>query len=111
MTRLLPTLTLLLLAPVPVLAFPISVMQTPATAAGPLVPVQEREEREPGPADLEEATEIAIERFGGEVASAATVERDGREVHEIRLFDEGNEGRVRTVRIDPDTGRIIPPRR
>ena len=72
------------------------------------MPMQERKEREPGPANLEEATEIAVERYGGEVAEAETVEREGRRVHEIRLLL--SDGSVRTVRIDPSTGAIIPPR-
>jgi uncharacterized membrane protein YkoI len=72
----------------------------------PFVMAQQVEEREPGPADLEEAIEIAVKRYGGELAGAATVERDGRRVHEIRLLVDDTS--VRTVRIDPDTGAIIP---
>lgn len=69
---------------------------------------QDEAEREPGPANLEEAVEIAIKRYGGEAVRADTVERDGVEVHEIRLLLE--DSRVRTVRIDPATGKIIVPR-
>jgi len=69
--------------------------------------LQERRRREPGPATLTEAIEIAIERYGGRATNAETVERDGRRVHEIRLFLE--DGSVRTVRINPDTGAILPP--
>ena len=86
-----------------------------APAAGPdggslrdQVPLQEARPREPGPANLKEATEIAIERYGGEVSAANTVERDGRRVHEIRLLLD--DGTVRTVRIDPQTGAVILPR-
>ena len=70
-------------------------------------PLQEKRPREPGPATLTEAIEIAIERYGGRATNAETVERDGRRVHEIRLFLE--DGSVRTVRINPDTGAILPP--
>jgi uncharacterized membrane protein YkoI len=69
--------------------------------------LQERRQREPGPATLTEAIEIAIERYGGRATNAETVERDGRRVHEIRLFLE--DGSVRTVRINPDTGALLPP--
>jgi uncharacterized membrane protein YkoI len=81
---------------------------SPAAASQPAErPLQERRQREPGPATLEEAVEIAIERYGGRATNAETVERDGRRVHEIRLFLE--DGSVRTVRINPDTGAILPP--
>ncbi|MGD8339462.1 MAG: PepSY domain-containing protein [Gammaproteobacteria bacterium] len=72
----------------------------------PFVVSQESEEREPGPATLEEAIEIALKRYGGQATRSETVERDGRQVHEIRVF--GEDGIVRTVRIDPETGAIIP---
>jgi uncharacterized membrane protein YkoI len=101
---------ILLLAMPPVLAFPVRTGGDAIAESSPLVASQEAPEREPGPADLEEAIEIAVKRFGGEPAGAATVERDGRQVHEVRLLDETN-GSVRTVRIDPDTGTIIPPPR
>jgi uncharacterized membrane protein YkoI len=67
-------------------------------------------EREPGPADLEEAIEIAEALYGGDMNRAETVVREGREVHEIRLYDEAA-GTVRTVWIDPDTGLVVQPRR
>ena len=70
------------------------------------LPLQQRKEREPGPATLREAVEIAIERYGGREARAETVEREGRRVHEVRLLLE--DGSVRTVRINPDTGAILP---
>jgi uncharacterized membrane protein YkoI len=73
-------------------------------------PAPAAEEREPGPADLKEAIEIAEKHTGGKMAGAETVRREGRMVHEIRiLLDDG--GRVRTVRIDPATGAIIPQER
>jgi uncharacterized membrane protein YkoI len=66
-------------------------------------------EREPGPADLEEAIEIALKRYPGEAAGAETVVREGQRVHEVRVF--GQDGTVRTVRVDPETGAIIPQQR
>jgi uncharacterized membrane protein YkoI len=64
------------------------------------------EEREPGPADLDEAVEIALKRYGGEVTNRDTVVREGKRVHEIRIL--GDDGVVHNVRIDPETGRFIP---
>lgn len=104
------TAMMLLFALPPALAFPVRQGGDAVDQWQPLVASQEAEEREPGPADLEEAIEIAVKRYGGEPAGAATVERDGRQVHEVRLLDETS-GSVRTVRVDPDTGAIIPPRR
>jgi len=66
-------------------------------------------EREPGPADLEEAIEIALKRYPGEAAGSETVVREGQRVHEVRVL--GEDGTVRTVRVDPDTGEIIPQQR
>jgi uncharacterized membrane protein YkoI len=68
---------------------------------------QQPRRREPGPASLAEAVEIAIERYGGRATKSETVERNGRRVHEIRLYLE--DGSVRTVLVDPETGAILPP--
>ena len=81
----------------------------PAAGASSLAPAQELTDRRPRPADLDDAIEIAEKRFGGQAAGAETVVRDGRRVHEVRLL--GDDGSVRTVRIDPRTGAVIPPRR
>lgn len=80
-------------------------------AAAPLAASQDsaEQEREPGPATLEEAIEIALKRYGGQAAGAETVVRERRRVHEVRVF--GEDGTVRTVRVDPDTGAIIPQQR
>lgn len=91
-------------------AFAISI--SPAGNASyqqPLVMSQVAEEREPGPADLEEAIEIALDRYGGRATRSETVVREGRTVHEVRVL--GDDGIVRTVRIDPETGAIIPQQR
>jgi uncharacterized membrane protein YkoI len=49
------------------------------------------------------------ERIGGRVLSAETRKDDGRSIHHIRIITD--QGRVRRLRIDADTGRIIEPRR
>jgi uncharacterized membrane protein YkoI len=100
---------ILLLATPPVLAFPARTGGDAFAQWQPLAATQQNGERQPGPANLEQAIEIAVARYGGEPAGAATVERDGRRVHQIRLLI--NDTTVRTVIIDPDTGAIIPPRR
>jgi uncharacterized membrane protein YkoI len=55
---------------------------------------------------LQEAVEIATQRRPGRVVRAVTVDvGGGRRMHEIRiLLDEG--GRVVTVRVDAQTGRV-----
>jgi hypothetical protein len=53
---------------------------------------------------IEEAIERVEARFGGRVVRAETRERDGRRVHRLRLLSE--DGRVRTVEVDAETGRI-----
>jgi DNA integrity scanning protein DisA with diadenylate cyclase activity len=101
---------LLLLAMPPVFAFPVSPVPDPVAGSSPLGASQQNEQRQPAPATLEEAIEIAVERYGGRPAGAETVVRDGQRVHEIKVLNEEN-GSVRTVRIDPETGAIIPPQR
>jgi uncharacterized membrane protein YkoI len=113
-----PTFTALLLLIATPLAFarPLGPVADPVGAGTRFAASQQSEdeprdeERKPGPANLQEAIEIAVKRYGGTATSADTVERDGRQVHEIRLYNEES-GSVRTVRIDPQTGAIIPPRR
>lgn len=110
-TLAIPTLLLLLQAPASARVLPTPPFQDlPDTGDPRLVAFQAGEgEREEGPANLEEAIEIALERYGGEAADANTVVREGREVHEIRIL--GEDGRARLVRVDPQTGRIIPQER
>lgn len=57
-----------------------------------------------GPVSLEEAIELAQRRFGGQVVRAETRTVNGREVHVIRIIQDGT--RVRTVQIDAATGRL-----
>jgi Peptidase propeptide and YPEB domain len=110
MMRSTPIVMILLLAMPPVFAFPVGSLSDPILTRTTLVASQEGREREPGPATLEEAIEIAVKRYGGRPAGAETVVRDGKRVHEIKVLNEEN-GSVRTVRIDPETGAIVPPRR
>jgi hypothetical protein len=111
MLRILAMLSVLLLLQTQAMA--LAAQRATEPASTPVRPVlfaaQKSEERRPGPADLKEAIEIALKRYGGKAADAETVVRNGRTVHEVRiLLDDGS---VRTVRIDPKTGAIIPQRR
>jgi uncharacterized membrane protein YkoI len=66
----------------------------------------EGQQPQPAPVSLTEAIAIAVKRYGGRATNAETVERNGRRVHQIRLFLE--DGSVRTVRVNPDGGAILP---
>jgi uncharacterized membrane protein YkoI len=57
------------------------------------------------PVSLAQATELAQSRFPGRVVLAETVSRGGRRIHNIRIL--GEDGRVRTVRIDARTGEFL----
>lgn len=54
---------------------------------------------------LAQATELALQRYPGQVVRAETVTRGGRQEHQIRVL--GADGRVRTVRIDAQTGAFL----
>jgi uncharacterized membrane protein YkoI len=56
--------------------------------------------------DLKQAVSIAQDAFGGEVVKTEEVERDGRRLFQIRLV---NEGRVRDVLVDAESGTILNP--
>jgi len=56
--------------------------------------------------DLKRAAEIALEAYGGQVLKAEEVEENGHQLFHIRLV---NEGRVRDVKIEADTGRVVTP--
>lgn len=58
-----------------------------------------------GPISLEQATAMAASRFQGRVVRAETKMRGGRREHEIRIL--GEDGRVRTVRIDAQSGQFL----
>lgn len=55
---------------------------------------------------LQQAAAIAKQDHGGKVVKAETRDRDGRLVHFIRLI---NNGRVKTVLIDAESGQEISP--
>lgn len=54
---------------------------------------------------LAEATQMALQAYPGQVVRAETVTRGGRRVHQIRIL--GGDGRVRTVRVDAQTGAFL----
>jgi hypothetical protein len=54
---------------------------------------------------LAQATAIAQSQYRGRVVRAEAVERGDRVIYEIRIL--GDDGRVRTVRIDAQTGAVL----
>ena len=58
-----------------------------------------------GGISLAQATAMAQGRFQGRVVRAETVQMGDRVVHEIRIL--GDDGRVRTVRVDAQTGSFL----
>jgi len=58
-----------------------------------------------GSLSLAQATQMAQSRYRGRVVRAETVQQGGRVIHEIRIL--GDDGRVRTVRVDAETGAIM----
>lgn len=54
---------------------------------------------------LDAAVAMVRARFGGKIIGASTTHQRGRTVHVIKLLSD--EGRVRTVRVDAQTGRIL----
>lgn len=57
-----------------------------------------------GGLSLQQAIQIAQGRYQGRVVRADTVMRGGRVMHEVRIL--GDDGRVRTVRIDAQSGEL-----
>jgi uncharacterized membrane protein YkoI len=58
-----------------------------------------------GGISLAQATSMAQSRYQGRVVRAETVQIGDRVVYEIRIL--GDDGRVRTVRIDAQTGSFL----
>ena len=54
---------------------------------------------------LDEAVSTARRRYSGKVLSAETIRKDGRPIHRIRIIEDG---RVRGLRIDGNTGQPLP---
>jgi uncharacterized membrane protein YkoI len=75
--------------------------------AEPLVPAQDQlaPAQGGGGVSLQQATAMARMRYPGTVVRAETVQMGDRLVHEIRIL--GDDGRVRTVRIDARTGAFL----
>jgi len=86
---------------------PLSLLQAeaPAESAAPAQRDQLFPTQRAGGVSLAQATAMAQSRFPGRVVRAETVQMGDRAVHEIRILDE--EGRVRTVRIDAQTGSFL----
>lgn len=53
---------------------------------------------------LDAAVAMVRQRYGGKVISAKTVGKPGNRVHVIKVLSD--EGRVRTVRVDAQSGRF-----
>jgi hypothetical protein len=83
----------------PVAARPKLLLVQQAGSAAELFPAQR------GGVSLAQATAIAQSRFQGRIVRAETVSMGDRVVHEIRIL--GDDGRVRTVRIDAQTGSFL----
>jgi uncharacterized membrane protein YkoI len=58
-----------------------------------------------GGISLAQATAMAQSRYQGRVVSAKTIMAGDRVIHEVRIL--GDDGRVRTVRIDAQTGSFL----
>jgi len=54
---------------------------------------------------LDQAAQMAQSRFNARVVKAETVRSGDRQVHQIRLLNA--EGKVWTVRVDAETGRMF----
>ncbi len=65
---------------------------------------RENDEIEPGGYSLDDAVELAQSRYRAKAVKAETVDERGKRVHYIRLLNA--EGRVWTVRVDAETGRM-----
>jgi uncharacterized membrane protein YkoI len=59
---------------------------------------------EPASISLDQAVQMAQNRYRAKAVKAETVNRGGRRVHEVRLLSA--EGKVWTVRIDAETGSM-----
>jgi uncharacterized membrane protein YkoI len=58
-----------------------------------------------GRLSLAQASAMAQSRYQGRIVRAETIEQGGRVIHVIRIL--GDDGRVRTVRIDAETGAMM----
>jgi uncharacterized membrane protein YkoI len=95
---------------------PLLALAAGAAVAFPIPMPDEPELQEPAPTaaivqagvSLEQAIELALRRYPGRVVRTETTARNGRRVHEIRIYVEGEgEPRMRIVRIDAENGRFL----
>jgi hypothetical protein len=95
---------LLALAAGAAVAFPIPTPDEPALQE----PAPTAAIMQAGGVSLQQAIELALMRYPGRVVRTETTSRDGRRVHEIRIYVEGEgEPRMRIVRIDAENGRFL----
>ncbi|MDQ2076287.1 PepSY domain-containing protein [Marinimicrobium sp. ABcell2] len=52
-----------------------------------------------------DAAEIVRKQYGGRVMGVEARQRDGRVIYQVRILQEN--GRMRTVRVDGNSGKII----
>jgi len=72
---------------------------SPAVMAAEAVPAARRAR-----ISLDQAVAMVLGRYGGKVIRAETRTRNGRTIHSIKLLTD--DGRVRTVQVDGETGQI-----
>lgn len=80
-----------------------AISHAPFSAAG-VSPVHASPAAQEARVSLDQAVARVLSRYGGKVISAETRSRNGRVVHRIKLLSE--DGRVRTVQVDGQTGDI-----
>jgi uncharacterized membrane protein YkoI len=81
-------------------------LQDTEQEAEPLAPAQNQlAPAQGGGVSLQQATAMAQMRYPGRVVRAEPVQMGDRVVYEIRIL--GDDGRVRTVRIDARTGQFL----
>jgi uncharacterized membrane protein YkoI len=90
----------------PAVALPIAALaqSSPGSAFAPdAPPTAYRAQR--GSLSLAQATAMAQSRYQGRVVRAEAVQQGNRVIYEIRIL--GDDGRVRTVRVDAETGAVM----
>jgi hypothetical protein len=100
---------MLLVVGEPVSARPRALLLDQVESAGESLAPAQRDQLLPaqrgGGVTLAQATSMAQGRYQGRVVRAETVQQGDRLVHEIRIL--GDDGRVRTVRVDAQTGSFL----
>jgi hypothetical protein len=91
-----------------VVAWPAAAQRFPAPEPSPFIPGGHGQEARPAQRpgiSLGQATSMAQGRYPGRVVKAESVMQGDHVIHVIRIID--NDGRVRTVRIDAQTGAFL----